>query len=224
LEALVGQEQWLQARHLMHQILLESSSSNRGGLPVDPETGQVAPLLDQSENEWYKLHETDVRAEINAQRLAQQYKGNQSPAAKQELLAQLQTIVAQQFQARQKIREMELAKLEARIEKVKAQLLRRQELSETIIERHVNQLTGQADELDWDYGVEKPTSGRYSPGAIPYVEPEYIDESDLQGLRIEPTRNPSNRSGLVPRRSDFDLVPASRGAETDIAELSDEFE
>jgi hypothetical protein len=116
-------------------------------LPFAPDAFRLEEMK-KYDPEMYELEVRDRELESQTQTLAQQLR--RAPLNERaELKKQLQELVDQHFDARQTRRELQLKRLEAELEQMRASLTKRQEVREQIVGRRIAELTG--DEHDFDF-------------------------------------------------------------------------
>ncbi len=95
----------------------------------------------------YELMLSDLKLERACQELSRQLR--EPEANKADLNAQLKQKVTEQFEVRQKVREMEIAQLEQRVKELREQLEARVKARAELIDRRHGELTGQGGDLPW---------------------------------------------------------------------------
>ncbi|MEM6885157.1 MAG: hypothetical protein AAF571_08995 [Verrucomicrobiota bacterium] len=92
-----------------------------------------------------KILEGEVYSEI----LAWKYRQAQTSGEKQEIQKAITELVTSQFQRKLKRDQSEVQELDTELGRLKELIEQRQANRDTIIQRRVNELTGEADHLDW---------------------------------------------------------------------------
>ena len=165
LEVSLSEGRWDDARGLIRRTLEPGKFTFNAGKLSPLDTSK--PLLPDSDDPMYLALVKDVRAELKTEVLVKKY-NEASAEEKDKLQGELTSVVKEHFQVRQKLREMEVERLEKRLEKIRAQIAKRASMADAIVQRRVNQLTGKANDLDWEVGGEKSSRGkasrRYSSG------------------------------------------------------------
>lgn len=104
--------------------------------------------LRRSDPEMFELESSDRELERRGWELSQQFRrsnGNEKDA----LRKQISETVNQHFDVRQKRRELMLARMEKELARMREELKKRSELREQIMNRRMNELTGERNELDF---------------------------------------------------------------------------
>lgn len=112
-----------------------------------------------------------------------------------KMRAELRMVIEQSFQLRLQAQEREVAALTQRLAQVKHRLRRRGELRDRIIDRRLNELTGEGDETLWDPAPQTlPRPSRQVPqngfnpfGGGPLTEPDNTAASVFEGTELVPT-------------------------------------
>jgi hypothetical protein len=115
----------------------------------DPETGKLA----EAENEL--AH--------NADEILSQYVAAEKADDQKRLKSDLRDMLVKQFDVQRQRRELELSRIEERVQKLRDQIKKRNDARETIIDRRLEQLTNEAEGLGWGQpagpvGVRQPGS------------------------------------------------------------------
>jgi hypothetical protein len=97
--------------------------------------------------EMAKLEEADAAAGKKVSEIVKQLKAAGGNDQEAELSSKLKQAVDEHFAVRQAKRELELSRLEARLEKIRETIAKRNEVREEIVNRHISELLGEADEL-----------------------------------------------------------------------------
>lgn len=121
-----------------------------------------------------QLHASDAQLGQAAEALIQQYGQTEDEQQRNNLKEQLGETLAKQFDVQQQLREHEIAKIEAKVKKLRDIITKRTDARKSIIERRLDQLLREADGLGWN-SPANPTAHasvvpRYVPapaGAIP---------------------------------------------------------
>lgn len=107
--------------------------ATRGGEPADLEM--------------LKLEDADANAGKRVVEIVKEYKSAAEQEDQDEARSKLKQAVIEHFAVRQSRREHEVARLEARLEKVRQSITKRSELQDQIVDRHVSELLGERDDL-----------------------------------------------------------------------------
>ena len=100
----------------------------------------------------YELRVEDVRLTLKSQRLAQDYQAaqrNERDDEAEQLREQLNALIERHFEVRQQINELELERLEQRIEALREQIEARADDRDDVIEQRVQELIGTEDGARW---------------------------------------------------------------------------
>jgi hypothetical protein len=108
-----------------------------------------------------KLHGEEASAANEVSRLVAEYSRTEDEKDKEKVKTRLATALAKQFDAQQKRRDVELARLEAQLNKLRALMKKRGEERKPIIDRRLDQLVREAVGLGW----APPAGPRPQPGA-----------------------------------------------------------
>lgn len=100
-----------------------------------------------SDPEMVKLAEADAEKEKEALELVKQYKAADGEEPQAEVREKLEELVNEHFDIRQKRRELEISRLEARLEQIRASFEKRSQARQLIVDRHIAQLLGLGDDL-----------------------------------------------------------------------------
>jgi hypothetical protein len=161
----------------------------------------------ESDPEAVQLQAADAQMGQAADALIQQYGQTEDEQQRNNLKEQLNETLAKQFDVQQQRREHEIAKIEAKVKKLRDIITKRTDARQTIIERRLDQLLREADGLGWNSPAASAEPFRSMPMApAPYR---------LPAAPGGPTRVPPGASGGTPNR--FRLLnqaPAAAGAAT----------
>jgi hypothetical protein len=133
----------------------------------DPEMGELAQVEAQASQE---------SAEILAR-----YAATDNAADQKELKAKLRTALEDQFRVQLKRQQLELARIEERVRKLREQFKKRNDTRDTIIDRRLDQLINEAEGLGWT----QPS------GAVPQA-------SSWGPLQVQPAGKRNNRTPATP--------------------------
>lgn len=103
----------------------------------------------ENDPEMAKLVETEGELAQNADELLSQYVAADKPEDQKRLKSELREALAKQFDVQRQRRELELKRIEERVQKLRDQIKKRNDARETIIDRRLDQLTNEADGLGW---------------------------------------------------------------------------
>lgn len=104
--------------------------------------------LRRSDPEMFELESSDRELERRGWELSQQFRRSNG-SEKDALRNQISATVNQHFDVRQKRRELMLARMEKELARMREELKKRGELREQIMNRRMNELTGERNELDF---------------------------------------------------------------------------
>ncbi len=219
LEKLLKEGRWENARRLIQGMLSNSNSNGVVTLPMQrtvvvphayrmPTPGPYRPdpskrLLPDNKDPMYLTLEQDVRMEIKTKELTAKYKKT-SDEKKEYLQDELTEAVQEHFMVRQKLRELEVERLEKKLEKIRAQITRRAGLSDAIVQRRVDKLIGRVNELDWDVGAKAKSFGSQSFPLSPAGTNDPFSTQKSQGFLdlSPPAQSPSLSRSSTPTPSD----------------------
>ncbi|HVX11481.1 MAG TPA: hypothetical protein VHC22_09890 [Pirellulales bacterium] len=132
----------------------ESAPASTGPLNLVIEKGQTIQAADQATDELAKLNWLDTALAEQAAALVKQLAemSAEKPDDKQlvELRQKLHDTLEQQFDTQQKVRELEVAGIEAKVKKLRDIVTRRNDARRSIIDKRYDQLLSEADGLGWN--------------------------------------------------------------------------
>jgi hypothetical protein len=99
--------------------------------------------------EMAKLAESEMELAHNADEVLSQYIAAEKADDQKRLRSELRVALAKQFDVQKQRRELELKRIEERVQKLKDQIKKRNDARETIIDRRLEQLTNEAEGLGW---------------------------------------------------------------------------
>jgi hypothetical protein len=82
--------------------------------------------------------------------LGESYRKAQDEAARKMLRGNLASVITQLFDLREMNRQEEVKRMEAELKRLKDTLVQRQKNRADIIERRIQQLTGEAGAMEWE--------------------------------------------------------------------------
>jgi len=97
--------------------------------------------------EMAKMEQSDANAAKKVAEIVKECKTATGEEQQAEVRYKLKQAVLEHFAVRQAKRELEVTRLEARLEKVRQSITKRSELEDQIVDRHVSQLLGEQDDL-----------------------------------------------------------------------------
>jgi hypothetical protein len=131
--------------------------------PSGPMLYPGAPPADDPEMN--ELTGQDQQLEQEVQSLARQLAGTDDDKTKADLKEKLAATLERQFDAQQKLRQREISRIEARVQKLRELVQKRTESRRKIIDNRFDQLLNDAEGLGWSSGTT-PRS-QYVPHAFP---------------------------------------------------------
>ena len=134
--------------------------------------GQPLQLCEEQDEELGKLHALDGQLAHEAESLARQLAEASDEKQRGEFKDKLRDALAQQFDAQQKARELEVARIEARVKKLRETISKRNDSRRSILDKRLDQLLSEAEGLGWNspagsYGPFFVETGLYPPAAQP---------------------------------------------------------
>ncbi|HET6882566.1 MAG TPA: hypothetical protein VFI31_20535 [Pirellulales bacterium] len=123
-----------------------------------------------------ELTSQDQQLEVEVQTLARQLADSDDDKQRAELKPRLAAALEKQFDAQQKLREMEISRIEARVQKLRDLVRKRTDSRRKIIDNRYEQLLNDAEGLGWNStasnGVQyAPLGLPQSPGRLPGMRP-----------------------------------------------------
>lgn len=103
--------------------------------------------LRERDPEMFELMQQEQELDRRTHQLADEFRRLGETDAREKIRAELTEVTGQQFDARQKRRELELRRMTEQLERLKASISSRAEHRQEIVERRVSQLLGEEDEL-----------------------------------------------------------------------------
>ncbi len=144
--------------------------------PRYPGYQRLGPSQTEHDPAMAGLIDADAEMEDQTQSLVAQYRKAASDADRAELRAELEELCNKHFDVRQQRRQLEVARLEARLKQVRAAIEKRNEARDLIVRVRVSRLLGDIEWDDWDL----PT-GRMRPGRPLPLPPQYPSASPFGG-------------------------------------------
>ncbi len=108
--------------------------------------------------EMAKLAESEAELAQNADQALSQYTAADKPEDQKRLKSELRDALAKQFDVQRQRRELELKRIEERVQKLRDQIKKRNDARETIIDRRLDQLTNEAEGLGWGQPAGNPNA------------------------------------------------------------------
>lgn len=113
-----------------------------GGFPGGVSQGRRDPELE-------KLHAEETSAADEVSRLVAEYSRTEDEKDKEKVKTRLAASLTKQFDAQQKRRDVELARVEAQLKKLRELMKKRGEERKPIIDRRLDQLLREVEGLGW---------------------------------------------------------------------------
>jgi hypothetical protein len=118
--------------------------------------------------EMVKLINEESKANQEVHGLLRDYKRTEDADKRGEIKTKLTAALAKQFDAQQKRRDLELARVEAQLKKLRELMKKRGDERKTIIDRRVDQLVRDAEGLGW---APPPGPSSFFPAGNNLIEP-----------------------------------------------------
>jgi hypothetical protein len=143
-----------------------------------PGTFNVAGA-EPDEPELNKLRQADAAMGKQADQLAERYAASEDAEQRNAIKAELTEHLTNHFSVQQQIRDRELARVEARVKKLRELTQKRREAQKTIVEQRLDQLVREAEGLGWtppasDYGSTALSRGGQQGASITLPAPQSI--------------------------------------------------
>jgi hypothetical protein len=116
---------------------------------VELAPGQLSLYSAGSDAEMDKLLQEEAAAEHQVHQLVELYARRESETERGKIRANLATALQKEFDLQQKRRDLELARIEARVKKVRELMQKRADARQSIIEKRLDQLFREAEGLGW---------------------------------------------------------------------------
>jgi len=156
--------------------------------PVQPGAGSPVPALPGAAGNLYyacttdgthdeeaaRLIAFDAQMQQKSQALLGQYAEAGDDEQKSKIKEQLAEALEQQFSLQQQLREREVAKIEARVKKLRETIDKRKDAKRSIIDKRLDQLIREAEGLGWN----APASGPVYPFGANSYQPAASAASD----------------------------------------------
>lgn len=155
-------------------------------LPGDPNT-MSWPIsgtfnvagAEPDEPELHKLRQADAAMGKQEDQLAERYAASEDAEQRSAIKAELAEHLTNHFSVQQQIRDRELARVEARVKKLRELTQKRREAQKTIVEQRLDQLLREAEGLGWtppasDYGSKVLSRGGQQGASISLPGPPSI--------------------------------------------------
>ncbi|HET6882567.1 MAG TPA: hypothetical protein VFI31_20540 [Pirellulales bacterium] len=123
---------------------------------------------DEGSQEMAQLSAQDTQLANEAESLAKQLADATDEKQKAELKEKLHDTLGRQFDAQQKARELEVARIEAKVKKLRDTITKRNDARRTILDKRLDQLLSEAEGLGWNSPSGGSQNGRayYVPQAV----------------------------------------------------------
>jgi hypothetical protein len=126
---------------------------------------QQVQEADKQSDEMSRLNAQDAQLAHEAESLAKQLADASDEKQRSEIKEKLHATLTQQFDAQQKVRELEVSRIEAKVKKLRDTIAKRNDARRTIIDKRFDQLLSEADGLGWN----SPSASGPGYGAV-YVQ------------------------------------------------------
>lgn len=120
---------------------------------------QYGQSHDEQSDETTKLNARDAELGQEVESLVKQLADATDEKQRDTIKDKLQETLAQQFDTQQKVRELEVARIEAKAKKLRDVITKRNDARRSIIEKRLDQLIREADGLGWNSPAGSPTYG-----------------------------------------------------------------
>jgi hypothetical protein len=154
----VGMALGVFALFLSWEAAAQAPADSPSGFPgYSAQTRNLAPvpfgnMLDSrtvSDPEIAKMHASEASAEREVNNLVKGYAGTSDEAQRTKIKANLSTALEKQFELQQQRRELEVARIEAQLKKLRDLMKKRGDARQTIVEKRLDQLVRDAEGLGW---------------------------------------------------------------------------
>ena len=108
----------------------------------------MGPPRENADPEMFKLEQSDQEFGQRSMELAAAYR-RAATDQRDALRKQLREVIDEHFDVRQKLRELQLKRLEQQLEQLKQAIEKRAKVRNQIVERRISELTGEEDPLDF---------------------------------------------------------------------------
>jgi hypothetical protein len=123
---------------------------NNQGLRVPIAVAQPGQEAEAETDEMTRLNTLDLQLGQKVESLVKQLADTTDENDRAKVKQSLQETLAQQFDTQQKVRELEVADVEARVKKLRDIITKRNDARRTIIEKRLDQLVREAEGLGWN--------------------------------------------------------------------------
>jgi hypothetical protein len=135
-------------------------------VPITTANQPYAYGVVQSEDdpEMGELAQVEAKASQESAELLSRYAATDDPANQKEIKAKLRTSLEDQFRVQLKRQQIELARIEERVRKLREQFKKRNDTRDTIIDRRLDQLINEAEGLGWTQPTDAaPQASSWGP-------------------------------------------------------------
>ncbi|HVC98765.1 MAG TPA: hypothetical protein VND64_34190 [Pirellulales bacterium] len=132
-----------------------------------------------------KLIALDAQMQQKSQALLGQYAEAGDDEQKSKIKEQLAEALEQQFSVQQQLREREVAKIEARVKKLRQTIDKRNGAKRSIIDKRLDQLIREAEGLGWNAPAAGPVYPSVGPAGANFYTP-LSSETPIGGLPESP--------------------------------------
>lgn len=109
----------------------------------------VGNVQAEDDPEMGELAQVEAQASQESAELLSRYAATDNAADQKEIKAKLRTALEDQFKVQLKRQQLELARIEERVKKLREQFKKRTDTRDTIIDRRLEQLINEAEGLGW---------------------------------------------------------------------------
>lgn len=117
-------------------------------------------------DEMQELRAEDRKLEGEVEARLREYSRAEDRDAKDDARSKLSDALGRQFEVRQKMRDLEIARLEEQIKQLRELFQKREDAKGTIVEARLDQLVRAAEGLGWDGSQGVPKAGDFGAGVF----------------------------------------------------------
>lgn len=146
--------------------------------------GQPQPVeaVDEQSQEIVRLQAAEARLAHEVESLSRQLSDANDEKQRTEIKNKLQETLTQQFDGQQQVRELEVARVEAKLKKLREIIAKRNEARRTIIDKRFEQLLRESEGLGWNSPTVGP--GQFVPSYGAMLAPQPVNF--YRPVRTEP--------------------------------------
>ena len=123
---------------------------------------------DDESKEMASLHGEEARFAHEAESLSRQLADVADEKQRTDIKSKLQETLGKQFDAQQKMRELEVTKIEAKLKKLRELIAKRNDARKTIIDKRFEQLLRESEGLGWNSPTVGQAVGAYGTSYLPH--------------------------------------------------------